>query len=166
MPETDQHSWFALTESCLPIGEIYQWCVMPSCGAVVLFSGTVRDHADGRENVTQLEYQAYDEMVISRFSQIADEARRRWGEIGKIAIHHRLGVLELGESSVVVAVSSAHRDQAFEAGRFMIDALKSTAPIWKKEIWATGADWGTRAAEIVPVDSLAEHTDGQRMEGP
>jgi molybdopterin synthase catalytic subunit len=140
--------WFELTASELPIGDIYQWAVRPDCGAVVLFSGTVRDHADGRTDVTSLEYEAYEDAVIPAFAKIANEARIRFAGTRRIAILHRTGELSLGESSVVVAVSSAHRPIAFDAARFLIDALKESAPIWKKENWVGGSDWGTSAHDI------------------
>lgn len=143
------NEWFALTSEELPVGDIYQWAVRPDCGAVVVFSGTVRDHADGRADVTSLEYEAYENAVIPSFDAIAQETRSRFPDAKRIAILHRTGVLSLGESSVVVAVSSAHRPIAFEAARFAIDALKESAPIWKKENWGAGSDWGTGAHAII-----------------
>ena len=141
--------WFALTDAELPVADVYAWSVRPDCGAVVVFSGTVRDHADGRTDVTSLEYEAYEDAVVPAFSQIARETRTRFPDAKRIAILHRTGLLELGESSVVVAVSSAHRPVAFDAARFAIDALKESAPIWKKENWSDGSDWGTGAHDIV-----------------
>ena len=141
--------WFALTTEELPIAAIYEWAVRPDCGAVVLFSGTVRDHAEGRTDVTSLEYEAYEDAVIPSFEKIASETRVRFPDARRIAILHRTGTLELGESSVVVAVSSGHRPVAFDAARFAIDALKESAPIWKKENWSGGSDWGTGAHDIV-----------------
>jgi molybdopterin synthase catalytic subunit len=141
--------WFALTTEELPIAAIYEWAVRPDCGAVVLFSGTVRDHADGRTDVTSLEYEAYEDAVIPSFEKIASETRVRFPDARRIAILHRTGTLALGESSVVVAVSSGHRPVAFDAARFAIDALKESAPIWKKENWSGGSDWGTGAHDIV-----------------
>ena len=146
--------WCAVTPEELPISAVYDWCVRPDCGAVVLFSGTVRDHADGRTDVTSLEYEAYAEAVVPVFEAIVTEARRRFPDARRIAMLHRTGELQLGESSVVVAVSSAHRPVAFEAARFAIDALKESAPIWKKENWAGGSDWGTGAHEIVSPQSV------------
>ena len=138
----------------LPIGAIYDWCVRPDCGAVVLFSGTVRDHAEERTEVQYLEYEAYDEMVVPKLAEIAAETRARWPEVGRIALIHRVGRLELGESSVVTAVSAPHRSQAFVAGRFAIDALKVSVPVWKREVWPGGSDWGTNAAELVDVHDV------------
>jgi molybdopterin synthase catalytic subunit len=116
---------------------------------VVLFSGTVRDHADGRSDVTSLEYEAYEDAVVPVFQNLVQEARQQFSGIGRIAILHRTGLLQLEESSVVVAVSSPHRGLAFEAARFLIDSLKTSAPIWKKENWAGGSDWGTGAHDVV-----------------
>lgn len=141
--------WLALTDGPLPVGAIYEWAVAPECGAVVLFSGTVRDHAEGRDDVVALEYEAYEEAVVPVFEKIVDELRTRHPGAVKVAILHRTGRLGLGESSVIVAVSSAHRPVAFDAARFAIDALKESAPIWKKEIWKDGEDWGTGAHDIV-----------------
>jgi molybdopterin synthase catalytic subunit len=112
----------------------------PDAGAVVLFVGTVRDHSPGRSGVTRLEYEAYREVVEAKIRDLAAGAAARW-PILAAALVHRLGSLDVGEISVAVAVSSAHRDDAFEAGRHLIDELKRTAPIWKKEHWPGGAEW-------------------------
>lgn len=155
---TDDH-WFALTPDPLSIGDAYEWAVHPGCGAVVVFSGTVRDHAEEagvrREGVTHLVYEAYDEQVLPRFSAIVEEMRTRWLDLGRVVLWHRVGRLELGESSVVVAVSSPHRPDAFVAARFAIDAVKSSAPVWKREEWADGRDWGTGATSITDATRVA-----------
>ncbi len=158
-PPADGDDWLGLTDAGLPIGEIYEWCVRPDCGAVVLFSGTVRDHADGRTDVQHLEYEAYDEMVVPKLGVIVDEIRARWPDVGRVALVHRIGRLELGESSVVAAVSAPHRPEAFSAARFAIDALKVSVPVWKREVWVGGSDWGTNAAELVDASDVA-HTVG------
>ena len=141
-------NWLSLAEGALPVPEAYDWAVRPDCGAVVLFSGTVRDHAQGRHGVESLTYEAYAEHAEQCFAGVADEARRRWPTVGRIVIWHRSGELAVGESSVVVVVSAPHRAEAFAAGRFAIDAVKASAPIWKKETWEGGADWGTGATDI------------------
>ncbi len=110
----------------------------PGAGAVVLFLGTVRDHSRGR-HVERLEYEAYEALARTEMTRIAEQAAERWG--ARISIVHRLGTLTVGEISVAVAAAAPHRREAFEAGRFAIDALKQTVPIWKKEIWAGGAEW-------------------------
>jgi molybdopterin synthase catalytic subunit len=144
----DGDEWFELTGDELPIAAAYEWAVRPSCGAVVLFSGTIRDHAEGRDGVEHLTYEAYEEQVVPRFTEIGAEVRRRWPDAGRIALLHRTGRLELGESSVVVVVSAPHRGEAFDAARYAIDALKESAPIWKHEVWAGGADWGTGSHDV------------------
>ena len=110
------------------------------CGAIVLFLGTVRDHSEGIEGVTHLEYEAYGEVVEDKIAEVVAEARARW-PVERIAAIHRVGELRLGEISVAVAVSAPHRGEAFEAGRYLIDELKARAPIWKKEHWPGGAEW-------------------------
>ncbi len=145
-PEGDD--WLALADSELPVDVAYDWAVQPQCGAVVLFSGTIRDHAEGRSGVEHLTYEAYDEQVVPRFGEIVTELRRRWPDTGRVALLHRLGRLDIGESSVIAVVSAPHRAEAFEAARFAIDALKESAPIWKHEVWEDGADWGTGASDV------------------
>jgi len=140
------------------VATAYDWAVRPECGAVVLFSGTVRDHAEGRDGVTHLDYEAYEEQVLPRFDAIATEIRRRWPSVVAIGVLHRLGRLLLGESSVVVVVSSPHRGDAFDAAHFGIDTLKTSAPIWKRESWETGDGWALGAHEVVPVPGAESGT--------
>jgi molybdopterin synthase catalytic subunit len=108
-------------------------------GAVVTFVGRVRGDSRGR-SVEKLEYEAYPEMAELVFERIAREIRAEF-DIVDIAIHHRVGTLAVGEISVIIAVSAAHRPAAFEACRHAIDTLKRIAPIWKKEFGADGASW-------------------------
>jgi len=108
-------------------------------GATVTFIGTTRDHNDGR-TVTRLEYEAYREMALAEMRKIGDVATQRW-PIAAIAIVHRIGVVPIGEASVVIAVSAAHRAAAFEACHFAIDRLKEVVPIWKKEHFDGGEVW-------------------------
>ena len=110
-----------------------------AAGAVCTFVGTTRDHNDGRR-VLRLEYEAYPEMAIAEMRKIGDSARERW-PIDKIAITHRIGVVPIGEASVVIAVSAGHRKAAFEACHFAIDRLKEVVPIWKKEHYEGGEIW-------------------------
>jgi len=110
------------------------------CGAVVLFLGTVREMTEGRQTLA-LDYDAYPEMAITKMRELEAEARERWPLDG-FGILHRLGHLELGEISVALAVSCPHRQDAFEAGKFVIDELKIRVPIWKKENWSDGTtEW-------------------------
>ena len=147
-----QHdTWVELTPEELPIAAIYDWALDPEAGAVVLFSGTVRDHAEHRTGVTQLVYEAYESEVGPRLADIAAEMRRKWPSVRKAALLHRVGTLCLTESSVVVAASAPHRDAAFEAARFGIDTLKATVPIWKQEHHDGGTDWGLQSQPIAQV---------------
>ena len=108
-------------------------------GAVVVFDGIVRNHSRGRET-WYLDYEAYTEMALKQMHALAVEARAKFG-VRQVTIAHRLGRLEVGETSVLIVVTSAHRAQAFEACRWVIDTLKQTVPIWKKETFADGAVW-------------------------
>lgn len=140
--------WLGLTSRSLPVAAALEWASIPSCGAAVVFTGTVRDHAEGRDGVTHLEYEAYDEQVVPKLRDIASEIRRQWPSIGRIALLHRVGVVGLGEPSVAVVVSAPHRPEAFDAARFAIDTLKASVPIWKREFWADGNDWGQGAQTV------------------
>ena len=112
----------------------------PDAGATVLFLGTVRDHSDGKEGVTHLDYEVYQEEVEVRISALIDDASAKWPILSAV-VEHRSGRVDLQEISVGVAVSCAHRADAFEAARYLIDELKRSAPIWKKEFWPGGAEW-------------------------
>lgn len=151
-PEGDR--WIAVSRNELPLEAAMAWAVDPRCGAVVSFSGTVRDHSEGRPGVDLLEYEAYEEYVVPKFSEIADAAASKWPQVHRVAILHRIGKMSVTESSVFIVVSAEHRDSAFEAAKFCIDALKSSAPIWKKERWSGGSDWGSDSHEIVSVEEL------------
>lgn len=111
----------------------------PEDGAVVVFDGIVRNNSRGRRTL-YLEYEAYEEMALRQMHELAAQARDRFA-IRHITLVHRLGRLEIGETSVLIVVASAHRAAAYEASRWLIDTLKQTVPIWKKEIFADGAVW-------------------------
>lgn len=111
----------------------------PADGGVVIFQGVVRDNARGKR-VRYLEYDAYPEMAEQQMAAIAAEVERRW-HTGNVALVHRIGRLEIGECSVVVVVACPHRGEAFEACRYAIDTLKTTVPIWKKEVAEDGEEW-------------------------
>lgn len=158
-PPEAAEEWIGLSESALPLDRVLDWVGRPDCGGIVLFSGTARDHSQGRRAVTVLEYEAYEEQVAPRLAALVDEARARWPDIGRVALLHRVGQVEIGESAVVAAVSAPHREEAFAAARFCIDGLKATVPIWKRETWEGGESWGLEAQHIsdaVMVDSSGE----------
>ena len=130
----------AVTSDEISYGDLMAFVSDDQAGATVLFSGTVRDHSPGRDGVSRLEYEVYDELVVGKINEVVDEARERW-PILRVAAVHRTGELVVGESAVVVAVSTAHRADAFPAARYVIDELKGRAPIWKKEHWIGGGEW-------------------------
>jgi molybdopterin synthase catalytic subunit len=112
----------------------------PAVGAIATFVGVVRGETEGR-TTEYLEYEAYPEMAEETLRQVGDEIRTRWPTIREVAIVHRAGRLEVGETAVVIALSAAHRPELFDALRFCIDRLKEIVPIWKKEVWADGEEW-------------------------
>ncbi len=130
----------ALTHQPIDAAAVLAEVGSTQAGAVVLFLGTTREFTGGRQSVS-LDYECYAEMAEKTLAELESEARRRWPIVG-CAIVHRLGQVGLGETSVAVAVSTAHRQDAFEAGRWLIDRLKEIVPIWKQEHWADGtSEW-------------------------
>ena len=148
-PPTTDDTWVDLSSETLSGDVAGAWVVRPDCGAVVTFAGTARDHAPGRIDVERLEYEAYESEAVRRLGEVAAELRTRWPEVGRVALLHRTGVVPIGEAAVVVAVSAPHRDAAFEAARFGIDAIKASVPIWKRETWRDGESWGLEAQHLV-----------------
>lgn len=138
-PEPGQ-DWIEVTTEPLSERAVAEAVAHPGAGAVVLFSGVVRDRTGGRR-VKFLEYEAHGPMALAKLREIAGELRRRWPGLARVTLVHRIGRLEIGESSVMIGVSSPHRHEAFEAGRFAIDTLKETVPIWKKEHFEDGEVW-------------------------
>jgi molybdopterin converting factor subunit 1 len=130
---------FEVTTEPLDARAIEQMVASPESGAVLTFTGTVRDKARGK-GVTALDYEAYPPAAEKMLERIGDEIRERWG-IERVAIVHRYGLLQIGEASVVIAVASAHRDEAFAACRHAIERIKEIVPIWKKEHYDDGAVW-------------------------
>lgn len=128
-----------ITRAPLDRADLIRHVEHPSAGALVVFDGVVRDHARGHA-VHYLEYEAYVEMAEPQMLTIAHAAQARWPAV-RIAVAHRLGRLEIGESSVIIAIASPHRAAAFDACRYVIDTLKATVPIWKKEVGPDGAEW-------------------------
>lgn len=144
-PSTTRNA-FKIVFMPLSLEQAYQLANDAQNGAVVVMSGTVRDNTEGRP-VESLEYQAYEPMAIQVFQQIAAQIQAQWPGVKRVVIHHRIGQLRVGEISVLVAVGSPHRAEAFAACQYGIDTLKHNAPIWKKEHWADGSSsWVSIAA--------------------
>jgi molybdopterin synthase catalytic subunit len=131
----------------------------PACGAIVTFIGTVRDHNLGKQ-VRYLEYEAFEPLAVKAFERIAGEAVAHWPDV-RLAIHHRTGRVEIGEPSVVIAVASGHRADAFAASRYAIERLKQIAPIWKHEHFEGGDVW-IEGATADPSDESAQHLAFER----
>ena len=129
---------FKVTLDPLSVQQINDLVKRPTDGAVVTFDGIVRNNFDGRA-VRYLEYEAYAELAERKIAEIGAEVRRKFS-IDEIAIVHRLGRLEIGESSIVVAVAAPHRHAAFEACAYAMDRVKEEVPIWKKELFGDGED--------------------------
>jgi molybdopterin synthase catalytic subunit len=142
---------FRVTEKPIDINELLTFVTRPQTGAVVTFVGTTRDHNDGRR-VVALRYEAYTDMAEKELERVGQEARERW-RIERIAIVHRIGHVDIGESSVAIAASAAHRNDAFEACRFAIEEIKRSVPIWKKELFEGGELWiGTQSGQPLNLD--------------
>ncbi|GAA3985025.1 molybdenum cofactor biosynthesis protein MoaE [Mucilaginibacter dorajii] len=128
-----------LSKETLNIQSCIDWVMSPESGGIDVFIGTVRNATKGK-SVLKLDFEAYEPMAISEMEKIAKQAFEKW-PVQKVLIHHRTGLLQIGEVPVVIAVSAAHRDAAFDACRFIIDTLKQTVPIWKKEAFEDGEVW-------------------------
>ena len=135
----EQSGSVKLTRSPIPSAEIVANAKRGEDGAVVVFDGIVRNETRGR-SVLHLDYEAYEEMALKQMERIASEAKGKFG-VRHVTMVHRLGRLQVGESSILIVVASGHRAQAFDACRWLIDTVKTTVPIWKKETFADGAVW-------------------------
>jgi molybdopterin synthase catalytic subunit len=128
-----------LSAETLNIQSCIDWIMSPESGGIDVFIGTVRNATKGKP-VLKLDFEAYEPMAISEMEKIAQQTFEKW-PVQKVLIHHRTGSLQVGEVPVIIAVSAAHRDAAFEACRYIIDTLKQTVPIWKKEAFEDGEVW-------------------------
>jgi molybdopterin synthase catalytic subunit len=137
---------FRVTNRPIDLNELVRYVGDPEAGAIATFIGTTRNNNEGRK-VIALDYEAYREMAEKELARIGADAQLRW-PICRMAIVHRLGPVQIGEASVIIVVSSAHRDAAFAASRFAIEEIKKTVPIWKKEVFEGGEVWiGTQTGQ-------------------
>ncbi len=128
-----------LLSETLDIDYCIKQVLSPDCGGIDVFIGTVRNVTKGKK-VIRLEFEAYEPMAVKEMQKLGEKAKEQWS-VQKVVIHHRTGVLEVGDIPVIIAVSAAHRDAAFDACRYIIDTLKETVPIWKKEVFEDGEVW-------------------------
>ena len=132
---------YRLTHEVLDPQSLVALVQRDEAGALALFYGNVRNHSEGRE-VERLEYEAHETMAVAKMRETAEETKRRFPEVSEVGVWHRVGTLEVGETSLLVAVSSPHRKEAFEACHWCVDRVKQVVPVWKKEHWVGGgAEW-------------------------
>ncbi|MBI2211758.1 MAG: molybdenum cofactor biosynthesis protein MoaE [Deltaproteobacteria bacterium] len=137
---------FRVTRNAIDLQELVAFVTDPEAGAIVTFIGTTRNNNEGRK-VIALDYEAYPEMAEKELKRLGEEAGKRW-RIQRMAIVHRIGPVQITEPSVIIAVSAAHRADAFEACRFAIEEIKKSVPIWKKEVFEGGEVWiGTQSGQ-------------------
>jgi len=146
--------WVAVSAEQLAPDELAAWATREECGAVVTFLGTARTTSTVPHEIVALEYETDVALAELRIRRVVAVVRDRWPEVRAVAIHHRIGTVHVREPAVVVAVSSAHRREAFEAAQFCIDAVKRSVPMWKREVWSGGSAWSEEATDIVDVANL------------
>lgn len=130
---------FLITKDPISIEEVTKKVIRPEAGAVNTFIGIVRELTNGKKTL-YLEYEAYETMAVKKLAEIGSEIQKQWPD-AKVAITHRIGRLDISDIAVVIAVSTPHRDHAFEASRYAIERIKEIVPIWKKEHWEDGEQW-------------------------
>jgi molybdopterin synthase catalytic subunit len=148
---------FEIVQEPISIEEITNKVIRNEAGAVTTFVGTVREFTYGKRTLS-LEYQAYEKMAVKKLEQISHEISEKWND-AKVAITHRIGKLEISEIAVVIAVSTPHRKDAYEANEYAIERIKQIVPIWKKEIWEDGESWIGDQLEKTP------YPEGKPLEG-
>jgi len=131
---------YKITQTPISVDETIGKLADPSVGAITTFVGVVRG-VTGEKETLYLEYEAYPEMAEGVLAQVGQEVQGRWPEIRQVIVVHRTGRLEIGDTAIVIALSASHRRQVFDALHYAIDRIKTIVPIWKKEVWADGAEW-------------------------
>ena len=150
----DGDDWISVTEASLSAQRLTSWASRPDCGAVVTFCGTARNSSTNGRLIEALEYDTSVELAELRLGQVVAVARAKWPELVAVAIHHRVGLVNLGEPAVVIVVSSPHRQAAYDASRFCIDTVKSFVPMWKREVWEGGSAWSEEAQDLLRLEDL------------
>ncbi len=131
---------FRVTYDVMNPDELAKLVRRNEAGAITLFYGDVRNHSEGR-SVERLEYEAHESMALKKMREVAAETKQRFPEICEVGVWHRIGTLEIGETSLLVAISSPHRKDAFDACHWCVDRIKEVVPVWKKEHWSDGSAW-------------------------
>lgn len=153
-------TYVGVVADTLSVEATIDWATLPQCGAVVTFTGVVREYSKDSnglrtDGVVAIDYQSYESVARVRLIEIADAARERWPGIGRIALLHRVGSVSLGAASVLVCVSSGHRVDAFLAAQFCIDVLKTCVPVWKLEQREAAQSWVETGVQIKSVQQAA-----------
>jgi molybdopterin synthase catalytic subunit len=156
---SESPAWVRIVREPIEVEALASQLKLPADGAAVVFEGVVRDQTRGRQTL-YLDYESYEEMALKQMHSLAAEAKSRFS-VRAVCMVHRLGRLEIGETSVLVVVASAHRGPAFDACRWLIDTLKKTVPIWKKEYFVDGAVWAQGEPFPEEIRSSAGTTGGQ-----
>ena len=155
-------TWVGISAEKLPLAEAVSWAVLPDCGAVVTFSGVVRDHSEGRSGVHELFYEAYESQAVCCLEEVAEQAHAKWSDLGRLVLLHRVVSLAVSEAAVLVVASAPHRTEAFEAARFCLDAVKASVPIWKLEKHQSGEDWGLEPQHVMQVQDFVAARQDER----
>lgn len=142
---------FQISKEAIDMNEMMNKVTSPNAGAVTLFVGTVREMTKSKKTL-YLIYEAYEAMAVKKLAQIGEEIQTKWPD-SKVAITHRVGKLEITDVAVVIAVSTPHRNDAYEANRYAIERIKEIVPIWKKEHWEDGQEWVGNQLETVSYPS-------------
>lgn len=142
----------SVTRNAIDLQSLQQRAHHPKAGAMLLFCGDIRNHSEGKA-VTALEYEAHESMALKQINDIVQEAQRRW-QLHHVEVVHRFGFMDISECSIAIAVATSHRKDAYEASRFIIDTVKHTVPIWKKEHFEDGSSAWSKGCEACSVQEL------------
>lgn len=145
----------AVTRDPIDLNHLQQRAHHPKAGAMVLFCGDIRNHSEGKA-VTALEYEAHESMALKQINDIIEAAQKRW-ELHYVEVIHRFGFMDISECSIAIAVATSHRKDAYAASRFIIDTVKHTVPIWKKEHFADGSSAWSKGCEACSVHELTDN---------
>jgi molybdopterin synthase catalytic subunit len=159
-----ERTWCLVGDALPDLADAIAWATTPGTGAVVTFTGAVRDHAPGYHGVTAITYEVFEAEASRRLAAVAAAAQSTWPELHRVALWHRSGLVPLGGASVQVVVGSAHRGPAFRGAQFCIDVLKACLPVWKLEHSNGGSGWGMEGVAARSVDeAVATWLDEQRL---